>query len=623
MHAWTKHPRQENEHRKPVALDQFLTLPNCPEIRVWGGETDQQSRQEVQPDRSTMHEPWKDTYEILSSRHAKLEYHAMRRMRMPRVWIACGLCKGHVPHWEGRSVRIILVGRRNFGPIRWKNQPVQASASAGMELWHEDTAISWSRDTFNELGAHRVAAPCLWTRQWRTKELRIRTLTRALLWTSEGGISLNRQYRNSVESLQSWTATNPGCSPCVSSRWPIPYAKAAVDKDQHKHRSQNISFCNTHRILCHLENDELDKKSQKHTKAVLCLRWQRCEGRPRLVCCVHQAGIFRVARGSCPSSMDVISRLPGCTGQASDCSLCTHPSDNGGRSKVEWMRFPKLGMSDHLDSSTSAPMSEIVRAKFKILVVPHERNLFGHPIGRIAVGATIWKRSGWESGWEEVPGWECSVHTLVSTGLFLSVMCVDDYLELTEKKNNLKSMWEKLDETSGSQEEPTPLLDQVYFGGAHSVNVSRTTRLFIENRERCSNLWSQQVQSNSYLAGRAHADITVWSEQLNVRRSILKKSGKGSPRTHLSLRYTRNCRKISSTFGNSWDHLWVTSRVELHIIAAPMRLFSQRQRSELHVVGRRRWKKKQLGSGANQLFRTGGTYLEREDTYFSPKSNVE
>ena len=51
--------------------------------------------------------------------------------------------------------------------------------------------------------------------------------------------------------------------------------------------------------------------------------------------------------------MDIISRLPGCAGR----SICLYPSENGRCSQTT--KNSKIGVSSHLDSSTTTKVAEI------------------------------------------------------------------------------------------------------------------------------------------------------------------------------------------------------------------------------------------------------------------------
>ena len=65
---------------------------------------------------------------------------------------------------------------------------------------------------------------------------------------------------------------------------------------------QKQFHCATLMDLCHLKNYGLDQKFQTYKGRVVQV-WRRCERRLRLVCCVHQAGIFRVTHDSRYSSV--------------------------------------------------------------------------------------------------------------------------------------------------------------------------------------------------------------------------------------------------------------------------------------------------------------------------------
>ena len=93
------------------------------------------------------------------------------------------------------------------------------------------------------------------------------------------------------------------------------------------------------------------------------------------------------------------------------------------------------------------------------VVVPLERNLYGHPLAGL-----LWERQFekimLKHGWEKVSHWECLfVHR--EKGLFLSV-CVDD-MKLAGKKQNIDPMWKVLN-NEVDLGEPTSFLDHVYLG---------------------------------------------------------------------------------------------------------------------------------------------------------------
>ena len=98
--------------------------------------------------------------------------------------------------------------------------------------------------------------------------------------------------------------------------------------------------------------------------------------------------------------MDIISRLPGCDGQAADAVSTfsqvkmedAHKLLKSPKSECPdiWIRLPRHKW----------PKSSSSR------VVPLERNLYGHPLAGL-----LWERQFekilLKHGWEKIPNWEC------------------------------------------------------------------------------------------------------------------------------------------------------------------------------------------------------------------------
>ena len=154
--------------------------------------------------------------------------------------------------------------------------------------------------------------------------------------------------------------------------------------------------------------------------------------------------------------MDIISRLPGCAGQAADAvSAYTQVKMEDARkllkkSKSEcpdiWIRLPRHKWPK-LWSSIEDP------------VVPLERNLYGHPLARL-----LWEKQFekilLKHGWEKNPNWECLfVHR--REGLFWSVFVHD--IKLAGKKQNIDPMWKLLNKEVDLVE-PTSFLGTFILG---------------------------------------------------------------------------------------------------------------------------------------------------------------
>ena len=153
--------------------------------------------------------------------------------------------------------------------------------------------------------------------------------------------------------------------------------------------------------ISHLKNAELEAKHQKY-KGRVVLRGDIVKG---------DSGSYAVftEQGSSPSQMtaakvmDIISRLPGCAGQAPDAvSACTQVK-MGDAPKL--LKIPKLECPDiwirlprHKWPKSWSSMEDPV--------VPLERNLYGHPLAGL-----LWERQFekvlLQHGWEKVSIWEC------------------------------------------------------------------------------------------------------------------------------------------------------------------------------------------------------------------------
>ena len=158
----------------------------------------------------------------------------------------------------------------------------------------------------------------------------------------------------------------------------IPAAKAAVDKEWEK--LEKISAWNLTKVrskkqvideartsgakvhfaslidICHLKNAELEAKHQKY-KGRVVLRGDIVK---------DDSGSYAVFtdQGSSASQMtaakimDIISRSPGCDGQAADAVSAKTQVKNGRCSQI--IENSKIGVSRHLDSSTTTQMAKII-----------------------------------------------------------------------------------------------------------------------------------------------------------------------------------------------------------------------------------------------------------------------
>ena len=216
----------------------------------------------------------------------------------------------------------------------------------------------------------------------------------------------------------------------------IPAAKAAVDKEWEK--LEKISAWKLTKVkskkqvtdeartsgatihfasfmdICHLKNAELEAKHQKY-KGRVVLRGDIVK---------DDSGSYAVftEQGSSASQMtaaevlDIISRLPGCDGQAADAVSAYTQVKMEDAHKL--LKIPKSGCPDiwirlprHKWPKSWSSMEDPV--------VLLERNLYCDPLAGL-----LWERQFekilLKHGWEKIPNWEC-LFAHREKGLFLSV----------------------------------------------------------------------------------------------------------------------------------------------------------------------------------------------------------
>ena len=203
----------------------------------------------------------------------------------------------------------------------------------------------------------------------------------------------------------------------------IPAAKAAVDKECEK--LEKISEWNLTKVkskkkvieeartsgatvhfaslmdICHLKNAELEAKHQKY-KGRVVLRGDIVKDDSGSYAVFTEQG-SSASQMTAAKIMDIISRLPGCDGQAADAvSAYTQVKVEDAHKLV---KKSQIGMSRHMDSSTTTQMAKIM-VQYGRPVVPLERNLYGHPLAGL-----LWERQFekilLKHGWEKIPNWEC------------------------------------------------------------------------------------------------------------------------------------------------------------------------------------------------------------------------
>ena len=235
--------------------------------------------------------------------------------------------------------------------------------------------------------------------------------------------------------------------------------------------------------LYHLKNSELEQKFQKYKSRVV-LRGDTVKDDSESYAVFIEQG-SSASQMTAAKVMDIISRLPGCDGQAADAVSAYTQVKMEDASTL--LRIPKsecpdiwIRLPNHIWPKSWSSMEDPV--------VPLERNLCGHLLAGL-----FWERQFenilLKHGWEKVSNWECLfVHR--EKGLFLSVY-VDD-IKLAGKKHNIDPMWKVLNKEVDLGE-PTSFLDHEHLG---RISAGGTENLPCSENLRISS-WSYDMDGHA------------------------------------------------------------------------------------------------------------------------------
>ena len=237
--------------------------------------------------------------------------------------------------------------------------------------------------------------------------------------------------------------------------------------------------------ICHLKNAELEAKHQKY-KGRVVLRGDIVKDNSGSHAVFTEQG-SSASQMTAAKIMDIISRLPGCDGQAADAVSAYTQVKMEDAHKL--LKIPK---SECPDIRIRLPRHKWPKSWSSMddPVVPLERNLYSHPLAGL-----LWERQFekilLKHGWEKIPNWECLfVHR--EKGFFLSVY-VDD-IKLVGKKQNLDPMWKILNKEVDLGE-PTSFVDHEKLG-LHSKTMRNKQRYCgqLQNHVRIANLCEGGVE---------------------------------------------------------------------------------------------------------------------------------
>ena len=336
----------------------------------------------------------------------------------------------------------------------------------------------------------------------------------------------------------------------------IPAAKAAVDKEWEKlekipawdktkvrNKSEVIEEARTKGVkvhfaslmdICHLKNAELEAKHQKY-KGRVVLRGDIVK---------DDSGSYSVfteqessaSQLTAAKVMDIISRLPGCDGQAADAVSAYTQVKMEDAHKL--LKFPNRNVHifGYVYHNTNAQNHGPVWKTQSFLL---------NEIGMVILWQDCYGKGNLRNSYWNTVGRKFSIGTAysytVKKGLFLSVY-VDD-IKLDGKKQNINPMWKVLNKEVDLGE-PTSFLDHVYLGCTQRqceiskdiVDNYRTmfeSRISVEATEKLPHsenmsfsLWSYDMEGHAKkcveryceLANRTTEHSMPWRPSLQRRR---------------------------------------------------------------------------------------------------------
>ena len=177
--------------------------------------------------------------------------------------------------------------------------------------------------------------------------------------------------------------------------------------------------------------------------------------------------------------LDVMSRLPGCAGQASD-ALSAHA-----QVKMEdapnLLKFFGIGMSRHLDSITTSSMAKKLAESSRTRCSSREE-FVRSPMSRIAVGKPVRKGPDRERMGES-SGKEC---LLVHRQQGLLLLAYVDDIKMARQQNHLQPIWKRWMKQVDLENEHNSWIK--FSWDALNVNVSHTKSSSTSAKKKCLDL---------------------------------------------------------------------------------------------------------------------------------------
>ena len=284
--------------------------------------------------------------------------------------------------------------------------------------------------------------------------------------------------------------------------------------------------------ICHLKNAELEAKHPKY-KGRVVLRGDIVKDESRSYAVFTEQG-SSASQMTAAKIMDIISRLPGCDGQAADAvSAYTQVKMEDAQQQMQYQLKLKKKLEDahKLFNISKSECPDIwIRlprhkwpkswSSLEDPVVFLERNLYGHPSAGL-----LWERQFekilLKHGWEKIPNWECLFFHR-QKGLFLSVYVVD--IKLAGKKQS----WSDVETTQQrSRFGRTNIFSWIMYTWAALNDNAKQAKILWTITEPCSNREFERVNRKTTIHSKYSYFFMVvwhgWSCKGSVWNDIVRK----------------------------------------------------------------------------------------------------
>ena len=291
-----------------------------------------------------------------------------------------------------------------------------------------------------------------------------------------------------------------------------------------KDEGHKSSFCLTNGHLS-LEECRIGDKAPKIQRSS-CIPRRHCERWFWILCSIHWTRIISITN-HCSKNLGYHIQTARVRRTSSGRSICLYPGKNDRCSKI--IENSQIGMSRHLDSSTTTQMAKIM-VSMEDPVVLLERNLYGHPLAGL-----LWERQFekilLKYGWRKFPIGNAYSYTVKKDYSYQCMWMTSNWLE---RNKNINPMWNVLNKEVDLGE-PTSFFDHVYLGRTQrqyeiSKDIVDNYRTMFESRisaggvEKLPFPQNLRISSWSYdMAGHAKKCVERYCELANKTTQQLYK----------------------------------------------------------------------------------------------------